>query len=152
LFQDFKTAVREKQPRWTVRQFEFDKTAFEVEKKALEDVTAQEEKAKKQLALWCKAMHGEVFRAYVHLKVIRVFVESCLRFGVPPDFQPVVMKFNMKEEKKVRKLLAKQFEKLGSAAMFGVDENVPAAVGGQEFYPYVFLSLNVSESKLENAK
>jgi len=98
-------------------------------------------------------MHGEVFRAYVHLKIIRVFVESCLRFGVPPDFQPVLMKLNtMKDEKKVKKILEKQFENLGSSAMFGNDETVPSGVGTQEFYPYVFLSLNVSEAKVENAK
>jgi len=120
----------------------------------LNDATAQEEKIRKQLTAWCKAMHGEVFRAFVHLKVIRVFVESCLRFGVPPDFQPVVMKLhNIRDEKKVRKLLGKQFDRVASAAMFGgAEEVLPAVAGGQEFYPYVFIPLTVTESKAEEAK
>eukprot|EP00298_Acanthocystis_sp_HF-20_P028402 c7122_g1_i1.p1 GENE.c7122_g1_i1~~c7122_g1_i1.p1 ORF type:complete len:417 (-),score=155.92 c7122_g1_i1:17-1198(-) len=154
MMNDFKTAIREKEPRWTVREFQYDEVAIEEEKKQLSDTTAHEEKARKQLVLWCKAMHGEVFRAFVHLKVIRVFVESCLRFGVPPDFQPVVMKLhNIRDEKKVRKLLAKQFDRLASAAMFGgSDEALPSVVGGQEFYPYVFLPLTVAESKVDEAK
>jgi len=124
-------------------------------KKVYNEIAEKEQKSKKQLTLWCKAMYGEVFRAFVHLKVIRVFVESCLRFGVPPDFQPVVMKLNnIKDEKKVRKILAKQFDRLGSAAMFGggQEESLPSVTGGQEFYPYVFLALSVAESKPEEAK
>jgi len=154
MLQDFKNAVREKEPRWTVREFQYDEVALEEEKKHFEESTEREQKAKKQLTLWCKAMYGEVFRAFVHLKVIRVFVESCLRYGVPPDFQLVVMKLNnIKDEKKVRKTLAKQFDRLGSAAMFGgSEEALPSVVGGQEFYPYVFVALNVAESKSEDAK
>lgn len=32
---------------------------------------------------------GEVFSAWVHLKALRVFVESVLRYGLPPDFTAV---------------------------------------------------------------
>lgn len=40
----------------------------------------------------CKANFGEVFAAWMHVKALRVFVESVLRYGLPPDFQPMVVK------------------------------------------------------------
>jgi V-type H+-transporting ATPase subunit C len=147
--QDFKIALREKQPRWTVREFQFDESAMADERSAFNEIKSQEEKSKKSLAQWCKAMYGEVFKGFVHLKVIRLFVESCLRYGVPPDFVCVVMKIkDPRDEKKVRKLLETEFQHLASSAMFGtLDDSVPAAMVGQEFYPYVYLPLTVTKSE-----
>jgi V-type H+-transporting ATPase subunit C len=147
--QDFKTAVREKQPRWTVREYVFDEEALHQEKASMEQIQQHEIKTKKGLITWAKAMYGEVFRAYVHVKIIRLFVESSLRYGVPPDFQAVLMKPSMKYEKSLRDALLSQFRNLGSANLFAnTDEAAAAAggLGGQEFYPYVFLSLNVTNS------
>eukprot|EP00299_Pterocystis_sp_00344_P001206 c11040_g1_i1.p1 GENE.c11040_g1_i1~~c11040_g1_i1.p1 ORF type:complete len:400 (-),score=92.23 c11040_g1_i1:53-1204(-) len=147
--QDFKNAVREKQPRWTVREYVFDEQALHQEKASMEQIQQHEIKTKKGLISWSKAMYGEVFRAYVHMKIIRLFVESSLRFGVPPDFQAVLMKPTQKYEKSIRDALYNQFRHLGSANLFANTEDVAAAAGGlagQEFYPYVFLTLNVTSS------
>lgn len=40
----------------------------------------------------CRAGFGECYSGYLHLKAIRTFVESILRYGLPPDFQPIVVK------------------------------------------------------------
>jgi len=46
MLQDFKNAVREKEPRWTVREFQYDEVALEEEKKHFEESTEREQKAK----------------------------------------------------------------------------------------------------------
>lgn len=142
--QDFKASVREKQPKWTVRDYQFDAQAVAKEKQDVENMQQQESRTRKNLISWCKAQYGEVFRAYVHLKVIRLFVESCLRFGVPPDFQPVVMKPNLKYEKSIRDALQRQFAYLGNQALYAATDDVVGNIGPQEFYPYVFMSLVVT--------
>jgi V-type H+-transporting ATPase subunit C len=143
---DFKQAVREKQPKWSVRDFSFDAQAVADEKSAKEHMELQESRTRKNLISWCKAQYGEVFRAFLHLKVIRLFVESALRFGVPPDFQAVVMRPNMKYEKSLREALLRQFSHLGNKALYAGGDDAAGGFGGQEFYPYVFLSLAVTQS------
>ncbi|KAK9461695.1 uncharacterized protein V1516DRAFT_711152 [Lipomyces oligophaga] len=39
-----------------------------------------------------RATYADAFQAWVHLKSIRVFVESVLRYGLPPDFISVLVK------------------------------------------------------------
>lgn len=146
--QDFKLAVREKQPRWTVREYAQDDTETAKEKENIEQLTQHEAKAKKALITWTKAMYGETFRAFVHVKAIRAFVESCLRYGVPPDFTTAVMRPNMKYERKLRNVLADLFQPRSDtiSQMFqgDISDVLPVGLGTQDFYPYVYVPLNVA--------
>jgi len=146
--QDFKLAVREKQARWTVREFVYDEASMAQEKTEMDAMEAKASKAQKTMLTWCNAMYGEVFRALMHLKAIRLFVESVLRYGVPPDFQGVVMKPKAsKHEKKLQAALMKQFRSLGSDALYSsTDDNLPPGMAATEFYPYVFLTITVTAS------
>ena len=40
---------------------------------------------------WLKVNFGECFTAWIHVKALRVFVESVLRFGLPVNFQGMVL-------------------------------------------------------------
>ncbi len=46
---------------------------------------------KKNLIRWCKVNFGEVFQSWIHLKAIRAFVESVLRYGLPTNFQAMLL-------------------------------------------------------------
>lgn len=49
-----------------------------------------------------KANFGEAFAILIHLKVLRAFVESVLRYGLPPHFLFFTLKPAPKAEKKTR--------------------------------------------------
>nr|CAG8495248.1 4030_t:CDS:2 [Entrophospora candida] len=49
---------------------------------------------------------GKVFVSWVHLKILRVYVESVLHYGLPPDFMSVIIK-------KIREILNTQYGKYG---------------------------------------
>jgi len=83
---------------------------------------------------WCKTHYGECFGAWVHLKIIRVFVESVLRYGLPVNVTTAVFKVNAGKEKALEKSLTKQFKHLG-----GTDDD--AEEGADEYLPYVVQSL-----------
>lgn len=40
----------------------------------------------RHLVKWCSTTYSEVFKAWLHLKAIRTFVEAVLRFGLPVSF------------------------------------------------------------------
>ena len=77
----FKAAARER--RFVVR--EYDKTEKAVDaKNEIESLEIQVAEKKAGLERWCKTHFGEAFCAWIHLKIIRAFVESVLRYGLSP--------------------------------------------------------------------
>ena len=55
----------------------------------------------------------QAFSAWIHICAVRLFVESILRYGLPPKFLAVLMKPNIKASSKLRKLLATLFNMPG---------------------------------------
>jgi len=86
----FSKACREK--RYVVRDFTYDPSQAQRSAMALEQLQVEVESMKSGLSRWCKTHYGEAFVAWMHIKVIRVFVESVLRYGLPVDFTAVLYK------------------------------------------------------------
>lgn len=101
----------------------------------------------------CGSKSLNVFSAWVHLCAIRIFVESVLRYGLPPAFLAVVLAPRQKNESKVCRML----EHFSGGTMSGSgkfwateeDPSVASLAGdGIESHPYVSLTLNISSEKL----
>jgi len=86
----FVTACRAK--RYIVRQFTYDPNQASNSAMALEQLQVEVDGMRTGLNRWCKTHYGEAFVAWMHIKVIRVFVESVLRYGLPVDFTAVLYK------------------------------------------------------------
>lgn len=138
--EEFKTACRER--RFTVREFNFEPDA--AARTADEEVRLTDE-AEKQHALfrkWSETAFAETFIAMVHLKALRVFVESVLRYGLPVNFQVALLLPSNKSETRLRASLNEMFGHLGGSwAAAGDDEAVPGVSGDVDFFPYVYLEL-----------
>lgn len=109
---------------------------------SVEQLRAEAEKKRGGLENWCRTAYGEAFSCWIHLCVVRLFVESILRYGLPPQFQAVVVKPLPKMEARLRVVLASAF---GTDADYWREEaGALGAVGGSEIdaYPYVSLTLN----------
>ena len=59
-------------------------------------------------------MPAQAFSAWIHICAVRLFVESILRYGLPPKFLAVLMKPHQKTAPKLRKLLAAAFGSQGA--------------------------------------
>merc|ERR1712106_108736 len=86
----FEKACRAK--RYVVREFEYDPTQAGKSALILEELQVEVDGMKSGLNRWCKTHFGEAFVAWMHIKVIIVFVESVLRYGLPVDFTAVLYK------------------------------------------------------------
>lgn len=81
---EFTHRVREK--RWTPRDFEYSEEGKEEERREISKLTHDEKK------LWGEALrlgrtgYSEAAMISVHALVLRVFVETVLRYGLPLDF------------------------------------------------------------------
>jgi V-type H+-transporting ATPase subunit C len=120
----------------TCRVFEYSEAAYEKVKAQRDELGKECAKQEKMMKGFCKASLSDVMIAWVHIKAMRVFVESTLRFGVPPTFAAFVIQPKDNMQAQVRKALS---DILGKAAADGAG----GATGGdddEEYYPYVSLS------------
>ena len=75
-----------------------------------------------------------------------MFVESVLRFGLPVNFQGMVLQPQRKQVKKLRETLNDLYLHLDSAAGLGGGEDLPTGLTGfgqAEYYPYVHYKINI---------
>lgn len=134
---DFKNACREN--KFVVRDYTFDPVKNTgADKKKLE---AEKDKIKKNLVRWCKTNFSEAFVAWIHLKAIRVFVESVLRYGLPSNFQAMLISPHKGKGKRLRKVLNDLYGHLSSKAVFNSKDEEES--DSDKFFPYVFLEVSV---------
>jgi len=128
---NFKRACRER--RFVARDFEY---SADGHKKLIASRQRLDQEVQAQQAMitgiyrdaWSDVMH-----ALVHVKAMRVFVESVLRFGMPPKFCSFVLSPPANKTAVARKSLATILGKgQGQGAGEGDDE--------EEFFPYVSLT------------
>lgn len=91
--------------RFVVRPFTYDPSQASRSAMALEQLQVEVDGMRSGLTRWCKTHYGEAFVAWMHIKVIRVFVESVLRYGLPVDFTAVLYKVAPGKEKELTEAL-----------------------------------------------
>jgi len=108
---------------------------------SLDQLKAEGEAKRATLETWCRTAYGEAFVSWMHLCVVRLFVESILRYGLPPAFQAAVVKPLPKMEVRLRTALATTF---GTGVSYWKDEGAVAAgtvVSELDAHPYVSLTV-----------
>ena len=140
--EEFKLHAREK--RYTLRDFTYDPNAVEADKAKKASDERELDRLRSMLANWCHINYAECYTMMLHLKAVRVFVESVLRYGLTTDYQrgmvPNFKAFLLQPKKGVTEKLRKSLAALygGANSLAGDAEEemvVPGATG--EFYPYV---------------
>jgi len=146
LVSDFKQEARKK--KFTVRDWTYNP---ENASSGAEEQKKQENKRIKQkenLIRWCRLNFAEAFIAWAHLKAIRVFVETILRYGLPADFTAVLIEPAKKQDKKLRLTLDGLFKGIGSSYLQDdkdeEEESDASHQLGEKFYSYVWTQIRVA--------
>ncbi|XP_044021857.1 V-type proton ATPase subunit C 1-B isoform X2 [Siniperca chuatsi] len=131
--------------RFTVREYSFD-----LEEKKQQEMKQLSVHKKEQYGIfvrWLKVNFSEVFVAWVHLKALRVFVESVLRYGLPVNYQALLLQTDKKGSKKVREELASLFMHLDPTATASKTDQVSCDIPGlsqQEYFSYICFHININ--------
>jgi len=140
---EFKNKAREN--KFLVREFSYNDEELRAGKTELTKLHTDKKKQFGPLVRWLKVNFGECFMAWIHVKALRVFVESVLRFGLPVNFQGMILLPQKKQTKKLREVLNDLYLHLDTAGAIGGSEDIPQGLGfgGGEYYPYVFYKINI---------
>ncbi|CDH55911.1 atpase v1 complex subunit c [Lichtheimia corymbifera JMRC:FSU:9682] len=107
-----------REEKFVVRDFQFDEDALRKQQQELQETEEIEREQLTELIRLARTNFGEMFSAWAHLKAIRIFVESVLRYGLPPDFLSVTIAAEPKFEEKLDQILVDQYGHLGGVHGF----------------------------------
>ncbi|XP_027996187.2 V-type proton ATPase subunit C 2 isoform X3 [Eptesicus fuscus] len=163
---DFK--ARAKENKFTVREFYYDEKEITREREEMARLltakkqqyqtscvalkkgppTFPDHKVKGPLLRWLKVNFSEAFIAWVHVKALRVFVESVLRYGLPVNFQAVLLQPHKKSStKRLREVLNSVFrhlDEVAAASMLDAAVDIPGLqLNNQDYYPYVYFRIDL---------
>uniref|UniRef100_A0A8C3K8L9 V-type proton ATPase subunit C n=1 Tax=Calidris pygmaea TaxID=425635 RepID=A0A8C3K8L9_9CHAR len=143
---DFKAKAREN--RFMVREFYFDEKELKCEKEELMKLASDKKQQYGPLLRWLKVNFSEAFVAWIHVKALRVFVESVLRYGLPVNFQAMLLQPNRKSVKRLRDVLNvvfKHLDEVAAASIMDPGMDIPGLqLSNQEYYPYVYFKIDLS--------
>lgn len=142
--EEFKIRCREN--KFVVRDFQFNEEEIAEGKNQLAKLEADKEKKFQILLRWLKTNFSEAFIGWIHVKVLRLFVESVLRYGLPVNFLAVLIAPNKKQQRKLRDTLNGLYSHLDTSIGLGAPlEEIPGLnIGQQEYYPYVYFKIDTN--------
>ena len=124
-----KNAFREK--KYTLRVWAYDRLRPSVAK-TIEQTEKENGKAFSQVNLWCKAHFGELYSGFVHLKVVKCYIESVLRYGLPPINCTFFVQFEGRNEKQMRYNISRGIAKLRPELAIAAKTADEEEEGGEE--------------------
>jgi len=136
--------------RFFVRDFVYDEEILNQGKNERNKLTQEKVKTYGPLVRWLRINFSEQFSAWIHVKALRVFVESVLRYGLPVNFQAMIILPNKRSTKKLRETLNHLYMHLDSSGNAGnaniaEEEDIPTlmSLSQQDYFPYVFFKINI---------
>lgn len=117
------------------KEFKFESGLSDVRKKKkreLENKLAAQNKAVSDI---CLAYFSETFELYVHAKILRLIVETNMRFGSDSTVIYMIETQNGKE-KNVLSLLVDIFGDKDSEGLYGTKDEID---DGEDFFPFIYI-------------
>jgi V-type H+-transporting ATPase subunit C len=108
----FKMKCRER--KYMVREYQYDEQAIAKDHEQIKTLEQNKKDKFGPLVRWLKINFSEGFTAWIHIKALRIFVESVLRFGLPVNFQAAIVKPPKKGGKRLRDSLDNLYSHLNS--------------------------------------
>jgi V-type H+-transporting ATPase subunit C len=132
--------------RFTPREFSFQKGSGETKEKSIAQLVDKRAAVRLDLLKFCKNQFSEIFSCWVHLKTIRVWTESVVRFSLPAEFDCMIFPVEKRSQEKVRKVLHALFQDLIAEGVLGNGDDTPAGIPAfvtEELFPYVTAEINI---------
>ncbi|GAV54305.1 hypothetical protein ZYGR_0AL00370 [Zygosaccharomyces rouxii] len=149
--QDFNAAAREK--KFIPREFDYSEELIDQLKKEHDSAAHLEQSLRTQLVRLAKAAYSDSFINWFHTKALRVFVESVLRYGLPPDFNTKIIAVPPKNLNKCKAELTEAFgylsgnafarNKQGKIVKEDASLHQYAALVDTEYEPFVIYTISL---------
>lgn len=142
VIEEFKIKAREN--KFVVRDFTYNEEDINAGKNEIARLESDMKKQYHLLMRWLKVHFSESVIALIHVKVLRLFVESVLRYGLPVNFVAALLQPPKKNQRRIREVLNHLYAHLDTSISQGPIEDIPGFnLGQQEYFPYVSFKVNI---------
>jgi V-type H+-transporting ATPase subunit C len=128
-----------KKAKIAVREFEYNPDQRILDKQNSKKLRDDFDNQQLQLSGHCKSVFGELFISLIHLKAMRIYTESILRYSLPPQFFSFIVTPKEGKEKKILDSLIKKFIKPGEKSDLYCSKE--ESEEGEDFFPFAFLRI-----------
>ncbi|EFW13922.1 Vacuolar ATP synthase subunit C [Coccidioides posadasii str. Silveira] len=140
--------------KWTPREYKYVEGGEEEERRQVEQVGADSKRLWGEVLRLGRTAWSEVVMAWMHVLVLRVFVETVLRYGLPLDFVSALIKTTAKNARKAKGLLDDSYSYLGGNAFIRDKkgrvrkddsdmQHLAGGEGGAEYTAYVYYEFEI---------
>ena len=126
---------------------DFDKEILsrrEVEKGEIMKLKAESDEKRMNLMHLSKSAYSEIFIALLHIKMLRIYIESNLKYS-SPDYFTYIIDLPKEKQTKTISLLIKKFSDPSEFGLYGTKDETKDS---EDFFPFILIRLTVP-SKLE---
>jgi len=118
--------------------------------KTINRLQQDQKKMQPPLVRWLKVNYTECITMMMHLKCLKIFIESVLRYGLPVRFESIVIQPPEKAKSKLNSVLDMTYKHLDrSGSSFNKNSDDVEGIGAgvvshlsQEYRPYVFSTIS----------
>ncbi|EGO00458.1 hypothetical protein SERLA73DRAFT_181053 [Serpula lacrymans var. lacrymans S7.3] len=139
--------------KFIVRDFVYHEELIANEQEEIQIAESTERELRAQLVRLTRANFSEAYQVLVHLKVVRLFVESVLRYGLPADYIGLAIKPEPRSTPKLLSLLANNLSSKSSQASSGLDASANPTFAAeyqslmdQDFFSFVLFEVPLVET------
>ena len=115
------------------------------EEKEIEKLSNESQTKKHDLERHAESGYSEVFYALLHLKYLRLYVESCLKY-TSGDYYSVMVYVPREKEQKLVSIMIKTFNDTKEQGWYGTKEELKET---EDFYPFILIKISVPSSILK---
>ena len=115
------------------------------EEKEIEKLSNESQQKKHDLERHAESGYSEVFYALLHLKYLRLYVESCLKY-TSGDYYSVMVYVPKEKEPKLVSIMIKTFNDTKEQGWYGTKEELKET---EDFYPFILIKISVPSSILK---
>jgi len=119
-----------------VREFKYDKVKYDGDKKKKEELSVKLKSLETAIIKSCEAIYSDMLLASMHMKSLRVHVESVLRWGIPPKYFTCIIKPALGKDKILFKNLIMQFAETKDLKVYGSKEEISES---EDYYPFILV-------------
>ena len=113
-----------------------------MEEKEIEKLSSECDLKKNDLQRHAESGFSEVFYALMHLKYLRLYVESCLKY-TSGDYYSVMVYVPRDKEQKLISTMIKTFNDTKEQGWYGTKEELKES---EDFYPFILVKISVPSS------
>lgn len=109
---------------FTCKQFEYNKEQYEKDQERIIELTKEKKELGEKLLRRCHLTYSELFICCIHLKIMRVYIDGILRFGIPPTFTISILETHGEERKIFKNMTEVLIADASEREMYGSKDEI----------------------------